>query len=321
MKYHSHAATHRLIFSLAINDLLLCLLVMPVYIITTIARHYSFGSGDYVRCKVCQHGVIFSILSIGSLHHIALLSVDRFLFIYLPTNYKRWVTRQRMVIVLLAVWVLSTLIGILPLFEFGAVGYSDSIGTCVAVFHGETRLTKNIYYVLLCFLESLIPVSLIIISNVALLCTARKQLKQLHMARKQMQSSSEENTETEVSHEWNKQQLQLFKVFGAIFIGNIITWIPVLGLALASQAIDFDQVSSEAIAFVYISYISHALIHPILESWLIVNIKAKVKKLLHSKVKKTLNVVCITMSQDTPESPKNMNHTHNTFCYDAIVVT
>ena len=278
---------HSIIFSLALNDLLLSVLVVPISIITTIAHDYPFGSSDYIRCKVCQYGVIFTILSVGSLHHIAILSADRFLFIYLPINYKRWVTRRRMVIVLIGVWILSVLIGILSLFGFGAVGYSDAAGTCITIFHGETRPTSNIYYVLLVLLEALIPLTLIIISNVALLCTARKHLKKRYIARKQMHKSSGEKLE--VSREWNKQQLQLFKIFGALFVGNVITWIPVLGLAVASQAIDFDRVSDDAIAFVYISYISHALIHPILESWFITDIKVRAKKLLCffcNKVKK-----------------------------------
>ena len=318
---------HSIIFSLALNDLLLSVLIMPISIITTIAHDYPFGSSDYVRCKVCQYGVIFTILSVGSLHHIAILSADRFLFIYLPISYKRWVTRRRMVIVLIGVWILSILIGILPLFGFGAVGYSDAAGTCITIFHGETRLTSNIYYVLLVLLEALIPLTLIIISNVALLCTARKHLKKRYIARKQMHKSSGEKLEvsgtgkTEVSREWNKQQLQLLKIFGALFVGNVITWIPVLGLAAASQAIDFDRVSDDAIAFVYMSYISHALIHPILESWFITDIKVRAKKLLCffcNKVKRTAGA-SLAMSQDTLESTRNKSCVSNTSCTDTTM--
>ena len=318
---------HSIIFSLAVNDLLLSVLVMPVSIITTIAQDYPFGSSDYVRCKVCQHGVIFTILSVGSLHHIALLSVDRFLFIYLPISYKHWVTRGRIVGILIGIWILSTLIGILPIFGFGTVGYSDAVGTCITIFHGETRLTSNIYYVLLVLLEALIPLILIGISNVALLCTARKHLKKRYIARKQMHNSSAKGSEisntgnTEVTQEWNRQQLQLLKIFGALFVGNIITWLPVLGLAIASQAIDFDQVSDDGIAFVYMSYISHALIHPIIESWFITDIRVRAKKLLCffcNRVKRTANV-SLAMSKDASESAKNKTCSYNISCSDAMV--
>ena len=281
------APTHVVLFSLAVNDLLLTVLVMPVSIITTIAQDYPFGSSDYVRCKVCQHGGIFSILSVSSIHHIALLSLDRFLFIYMPISYKTWVTRWKMLFAVIGVWFISIAIGVLPLFGFGAVGYSSSIGTCVAIFHGETHLTKNINYVLLFFVEALIPITVIVVCNIGLLCTARKHLKKLRAARKQMYVSSTSadtgikgKVETELNREHKQQQLQLFKVFTAIFIGNLITWMPVLGLALASQFIDFDKVTSEAIAFVYMTYLSYALIHPILESWFIVDIRVRAKNIV-----------------------------------------
>lgn len=278
------APTHVVLFSLAVNDLLLTVLVMPVSIITTIAMDYPFGDNDYVRCKVCQHGGIFSVLSVSSIHHIALLSLDRFLFIYMPISYRTWVTRWKMLLALLVVWLISITFGILPLFGFGAVGYSSSIGTCVAIFHGETHLTKNINYILLFFVEALIPITVIIVCNIGLLWTARKHLKNLRAAKRQMYVASAKDTrvsgtvENALNKEHKQQQLQLFKVFTAIFIGNLITWMPVLGLALASQVIDFDNVTSEAIAFVYMTYISYALIHPLLESWFIVDIRVKVKK-------------------------------------------
>ena len=277
------APTHVVLFSLAVNDLLLTVLVMPVSIITTIAQDYPFGSNDYVRCKVCQHGGIFSVLSVSSIHHIALLSLDRFLFIYMPISYKTWVTRWKMLFAVIGVWFISIAIGVLPLFGFGAVGYSSSIGTCVAIFHGETHLTKNINYVLLFFVEALIPITVIVVCNIGLLCLARKHLKLRAERRQKYIFSSIKNidqTETKPKSEYKLQQLQLLKVFTAIFIGNLITWMPILGLALASQFIDFDNVTSEAIAFVYMTYLSYALIHPILETLFIGDIRVRIQKIL-----------------------------------------
>lgn len=294
------APTHVALFSLVISDLTLTVLVMPVSIITTIAHDYPFGDNDYVRCKICMHGFIFTILSISSIHHIALLSLDRFLFIYMPINYKTWVTRGRMLLALLGAWFISIIIGILPFFGFGAIGYSSSIGTCVVIFHGETHLTSNLYYILLFFVEALIPITVIIVCNIGLLCTARKHLKKMRAVRKQMYSGSTKDSkasgaiETKLNREHKQQQLQLFHVFTAIFIGNIITWMPVLGLALASQVIDFDKVTSEAIAFVYMTYISYALIHPILESWFIVDIRNRVKAIFYFFCSK-----CVKETRDT----------------------
>ena len=185
-----------------------------------------------------------------------------------------------MLLAVLGVWVVSIAIGALPLVGFGAIEYSSSIGTCVVVFHGETHLTINMNYILLFFLEFIIPVTVIVVCNIGLLCKVRRHLM-LRAAEIQKYSSKESNlNESETDWKHKKQQLQLLKVFSAIFIGNIITWIPVLGLALASQFVNFDNVPSEAIAFVYMTYISYTLIHPVLEAWLIVDIRLKVKRIL-----------------------------------------
>ena len=257
---------------------------MPVSIITAVADDYPFGGSDYIRCKVCQHGVLFSIFSISSVHHIALLSLDRFLYVFMPITYNSKVTRWKMLSAVFSVWVISIIIGILPLFTFGAFGYSSSIGTCVVAFHGETRVTENMNYLLLFFIEALMPITVIVICNIGLLYVARKHLKfraaKLRTYSRKECNLNKNNHKNEIDKKHRKQQVQLLKVFGAIFVGNIITWLPVLGLALASQVVDFDNVSSEAIAFVYITYISYTVIHPVLDSWFIVDIRMKVKGIL-----------------------------------------
>ena len=276
--------THILILSLAVNDFLVSILVMPFTIVSTITLEFTFGDSDYARCQVCKMGVIFTLLSGVSLHTIALLSLDRFLFIYWPMKYKRYITRGRMLVVVIFIWGLCTVMAVPPLFAFGTVGYTASFGACVVIFHGETHVTQNFYYVLLFLLESLIPITVIIVSNIALLHTTRKQIGHLWRARKKMYSVSKEKDVTEVVHELrkehNKHQLQLFKVFGAIFLANIITWSPVVALAVGAPAINFETIPSAALTFVYTTYISHSVIHPILESWFISELREATKTVL-----------------------------------------
>jgi len=78
----------------------------------------------------------------------------------------------------------------------------------------------------------------------------------------------------------NKHQLQLFKVFGAIFLANIVTWSPGVALAIGAPAINFETIPSAALTFVYTTYISHSVIHPILESWFISELREATKTVL-----------------------------------------
>ena len=268
---------HILLFNLAITDLLVSITVMPFTITSGIAREFVFGESDYARCKVCQTGIMFTVLSSVSLHTLALLSLDRFLFIFLPFRYKKSVTAKRVTVTLVAIWVLCIVLAVPPLFGFGEIKFATSVGSCFVSFFGETPLTKNIYYILLLLLEALLPVTILIVTNVWLLCLVRRHFAQLFRTRKSLTAAEKKqrrNTITrKVYKQHNHQQLQLLRVFGAVFLSNFITWLPALGLAIAAMAVDFDTVPAGVIAFVYLTYISHSVIHPLLEACFIFQLR------------------------------------------------
>ena len=261
---------HLLLLNLAITDLLVSICVMPINITSEIALEYIFGGSDRIRCSVCQTGIIFTLLSSVSLHNIALLSLDRFLFLYLPLRYKKVVTFKRTLVILVAVWVLCIALSIPPLFGFGEVRLSTSIGNCFISFFGETHVTRNIYYILLVLLEALIPIGILIVTNVWLLCLVNSHMTRLFKMKKNLSRSEHKHqlqtVQRKILKKRNKQQLQLFRVFGAIFLANLVTWLPAIGLAIAAVSVDFNLVPAEVIAFVYITYISHSVIHPLLET-------------------------------------------------------
>ncbi len=83
-----------LLLNLAITDLLISLFFLPFNIIPALTGEYIFGNSDYTRCQVCQTGIVFSILLAVSIHNVALLSLDRFLYIKMPLKYKKIVTKN-----------------------------------------------------------------------------------------------------------------------------------------------------------------------------------------------------------------------------------
>ena len=107
-----------LLLSLATADLLICIIVLPITIITGIADDFVFGGSDYVRCQVCQMGLLFHIFSIASMYTVALMSVDRFLYIWKPLRYKNYVIGRPFIA---AAWLLSIAVSVTPLFGFGAI--------------------------------------------------------------------------------------------------------------------------------------------------------------------------------------------------------
>ncbi len=274
-----------LLLNLAVSDFLVSGLVMPFTITSGIAREYVFGDSDSTRCKVCQSGIVFVILSQVSFHSIALLSLDRFLFIRFPFRYKKLVTVRRTAVVVLAVWVLCVLLSLPPLFGFGEVKLSTSVGNCFISFFGETHVTRNIFYLLLLVMEALFPIAILIVTNVWLLCIIVKHIHQKFWMQRHLASDERSNAKRSIQgslyQRRNRQQLQLVKVFTAIFIANLITWLPAIVLAISAPFINFDHIPAEVIAIVYLSYISHTVIHPLLESFFILKLRKLIVQCLY----------------------------------------
>ena len=109
-------STYLLLVSLAISDVLMCVVVLPLTVVAGFAGEFVFGNSDYVRCKVCQTGVCVVASTLSSLHIIALMSLDRFIFIKYPLRYYNIVTPGRTAILIITVCLFSCLIAIPPLF-------------------------------------------------------------------------------------------------------------------------------------------------------------------------------------------------------------
>jgi len=139
---------HILLLNLAISDLLYCVLVMPFTIIAGITGEYTLGNNNYTRCKICQtSAVVLIALSLSSLHVLAILSLDRCLFMKLSLHYEIYVTVRRTTAAVVSLWVLCILLVLPPLFEFGDVRYAFPAATCTPRFECGTHSTRNIHFV------------------------------------------------------------------------------------------------------------------------------------------------------------------------------
>ncbi len=123
--------------NLTLTNLLLCIFVMPFHIISGFAGEYVFGSSDYVRCCVCQTGLLNTVLLAVSVHTVSLMSVDRFIYLKRPILYSSIVTPKRMTVAIALVWCICIAISIPPLFGFGTILFSYTVVSCVVLFvHG-----------------------------------------------------------------------------------------------------------------------------------------------------------------------------------------
>ena len=271
--------TMMLLLSLATADLLICIIVLPITIITGIADSYIFGDTDYVRCQVCQMGLLFHIFAFASIYTVALISIDRFLYIWRPLRYKKYMTVKIVRSLIVSAWLLSTAVSVTPLFGFGTLYFDRSALTCTLAFKGYSRLAKNTWYILFLALIEAIPIVTLIVTNVWVFCIALKSTKKHYKMMNQQKYV--DDLLKRINQEKNKQELRLIKTFIGILVVNVITWIPALVILTSSTTYEPTEslYSMDAYvfkgSFTYLTVLSQSVVHPIIESRILFSFKKK----------------------------------------------
>ena len=254
--------TFLLLLNLSVTDFFFCAIVMPFDIVTGFAGEFVFGSSDLVRCRVCKVGVIITILAFLSLHSVALISVDRLLFIKKPLRYHKIVTIERIVVIMVLTWCACIGISLPPLFGFGQINYIQKL------FHCGLDLTSHNLYVILLVGEALVQLLALVISSLWVALIAQKHLKQIYRTGDQQEIANQHRV---AKKQILKRQFHLIRVFGAIIIANILTWIPIMALAVGATIV--DDIPIEYIVFSYLCFLFQPVVHPLLEASLISEIE------------------------------------------------
>ena len=265
------------LFNLAVIDLLTCALLLPVNFIALAANDYVFGSTDTVRCGACfANGFLVACLVLFSLHALALLSIDRFLLLSFPLWYKKRMSLIKSIIPVVAVTVICIVISILPAFGFGEWEFNRNFGTCLPRWTGTRNGVKNIYYMGLIIVEAAIPVIVLAVTNIWTYKVVTRFLKSRHRRRSIFKNKKEENKKLK------REQLQLVRVFGALFIANLISWTPVflvfVIVFILSNFQKQDLVPSYVFTIGWLCFLSSPVIHPIIESFFIKELRYQVRR-------------------------------------------
>ena len=118
-----------LLLNLAFSDLSVGLVVQPIYIIGRLTFRLESQQGDNSQMNTLTFviGIVFVCASILG---VLILSVDRFLAVYLHLRYQEIVTPKRVVSILILSWVISTIVSLF----FIAQEYRDFLWIFLNVF-------------------------------------------------------------------------------------------------------------------------------------------------------------------------------------------
>ena len=263
-----------LLLNLAITNFLLGLFVMPFNIITGFSGEYLFGSTDKVRCHVCQTGILLIVLPWVSIHTITLMSIDRFIYLKRPMKYGTLITQKRMLASVAIIWILCVILSLPPFFGFGEIKFAYQVSTCVPYVMGKTHVMQNFFYIVFLTAEALIPLTCLFVMYIIVVYIIRKSIlvKFRRSVAMNQDTQGAENLNS-IVNEKKVAQLRLVRLFTAIFTANLITWLPIVVLALIGVIAGTRHIPVAVYTFAYLSVLSETVIHPVLEAALIKEVR------------------------------------------------
>ena len=282
-----------LMLNLAVVNFLVCLLIMPFPIVLGILVKHSLErvSNKMVK-KVCQTGILLALLPAASIYTVALMSVDRAIYLKKPLSYGQIVTPRRMFLSIVILWVLSTAISTPPLFSFdevsfGIVKYSPDIATCTILTSSSSSQNTFYYFTLISLWMTLGTLVQLFSSGCIIYITRKFLLIKLHRALDLMRGHGRRSNKQSSSlmKDYNNSQLQLVKVFGAIFTASLLTVFPLVVLTFTEPFLGDNKLFPLQYLYpvAYISLLSKSVIHPILESYLTPETRDIISKVLSCK--------------------------------------
>ena len=253
--------------SLILAHLVMLLLYLPFFIISSAAGEWIFGNTleeKGATCSFAAYTFWYSILTISMT--LAAISFDRFLFIVKPNYHKTFMRPWVALCLTISIWLLAAILNSTPLYGLGEFGYR-SYGTCVPVWKGN----KGYVFYMLTVFGLLLTV--IIITSVWTLCFTRNFLK--HQSKLNTAGNS-----VYVS----KKKL-LFGVFGAMLLVCTISYTPGIVVAFVSRFVDLPD---EIYVAIIVCFVSITVANPLVQSYFRIDIVRCIKCICQKmKVKRT----------------------------------
>ena len=161
-------ATSYLVGNLALADLLVCLTFYPIWIIEFIQTILDIDSDQDLFCKLSR-STIWSLL-FASLAILLAITVDRYLYIVKPLKYPLIVTRRRVFVAIVGIWLTACCLFIV--LQVHLSRFDFKLRSFCIVISDNFFLVMNIFIVC-------VPLILIFILNFQILNVARKQRQRI----------------------------------------------------------------------------------------------------------------------------------------------
>lgn len=131
-----HCPSCLFLVNLAINDILVGVFLLPFGVASIIKKTRDAEKTDCDTIGYLQHASSsVSVLTLLS------VSIDRYLAIIVPLKYKGWVTRNKTVLCIVAIWLYSLITAGFPLLGWSNYHYVPGVWLCESNYHQSISFT------------------------------------------------------------------------------------------------------------------------------------------------------------------------------------
>ena len=269
-----HQPTIILLLNLLAADLFVLAYPSPILMITGFAGEFIIGSSDRVRCGMCRLGFALLIPFYSSFFTVALMSLDRFFYIYKPFQYERSGTKYIALVSVLVAVLVSIALGLCSRFAAGKPYFNPSLFIC------SVRLRdSSVWFPTILAVIGVLVLSVIIVSNGWFSYIVLKNIKEVYSYEASTDNSEGQSKwsifKKRVKTPRYQKQRRLYWMFCTLLLSSIAVWVPfiwVLGTVTISPSYSISSSSEHGIVILILQY-GQVVLHPVLETLFIVDIR------------------------------------------------
>ena len=247
------------LMSLTLCDLVMSSVFMPFTVITAGAGEWIFGANEKEKLAVCQFvALVFSLSVSASVHTLAAISFERFLFIVKPARHRQIMKPWVAVLVVLGIMLAAIVFNIIPFLGLGEYGFSPAIASCIPIWDGNTG------YVIYVTTESTIPFGIIFVTTIWTFLFTRRFIRRRYQHQR---SISVESINVVHKQDYNHRMRNLFGIFGMLLLANAISFLPFISLSIVGTFVGFASIPAPLYATAFMLFLLSNVTNPLVQSY------------------------------------------------------
>lgn len=263
------------LLGLSVVNLSTCVLVMPLPITTIAAEGWIFGATVEQQVMTCKFsGWLFSTVNVQLVVLLAIISIDRCLFIVKPLIHKQYATKRIVSIILISIWIIVPLYTSMPFYGFGDFHFSRDLYLCVAQ---GTDVVYNVYSTVVI----LVLIAIILATTIWTFVHTHRFLKAhgaTHRELKRMPSVPEAAANIAEDHIYTKRTKKLFGLFSLLLVAQLVALGPIAMVAVLRSVVPPTSLPASVLHTALPLFYTNNITNPLIQSHFRQDFKAVVNK-------------------------------------------